>query len=236
MRLAVEGRTPAAHMDSPPGWDGWRYAAVMAMLTVAACAFAVFVFPMLLGDRLWMPMGDAKWTIQSAQYVANGGLGYIYSANTQFLPLPGFLLVLAPFAAIADHFNLINDFPAVVPHPSIYLVMGPAFFVTGATAVLGVDYLAATLGIGRARRRIIAPLTGLFVVGPTVCWMGHPEDMLALCLASFALGLLIRGRHEVAAVVLALAILMQPWALLLIPVLVAATPAGRRVRSLLYSA
>jgi hypothetical protein len=196
---------------------------------------ATFFVPELFGDHGWLTLGDGIWTIQSAQYVANGGLGYVYSANVAFLPLPGFLLLLAPFAAVANHLDLVNANPLPLAHPSILPVMAPAFFIYGATAILGVDYLASTLGLSTFRRRFLDVATSVFVVVPTCCWTGHSEDLVALALSCLSLGLLIRRRHGPAAIALSVAILMQPWALLLIPLLVVAAPAGMKVRSLVYS-
>ncbi len=230
--------------DAPPGgdgsagvgrWDHRRYAVIVAVLTVAACMFATFLVPEMFGLHQWLLMGDTKWTIQSAQYVSFGGLGYVYSVNVQFLPLPGFLLVLAPFVALGDHLGLVNGFPFPLSHPSMLLVAAPVFFVCGASSIVGIDYLASTLGVSLYRRRILAPAVGVLVVLPTCCWAGHPEDLLSLTLSCVSLALVLRSRHLGAAAVLAVAIMMQPWALLLIPLLVVCAPSHLRVRSLLYS-
>jgi hypothetical protein len=240
MLTTTEG--PASYPTSDdenrfPGlaWRHWGYASMVAGLTVGLCLFATFLLPQLLGDPQWLTLGDARWTIQSAQYAANGGLGAVYSVNIQFLPLPGFLLVLAPFAALGDHLGLINGYPFQLARPSMLLVMAPVFFVCGATAVLGVDYLAETLQISRLRRRILAPAIGLLVVAPTTAWAGHPEDLLSLALSCLSLALLLRRRYLGSAAVLSVAILMQPWALLLIPLVTVASPARLRIRSVLCS-
>lgn len=216
-------------------WDHWRYALIVAVLTVGACMFSTFLVPGMFGLHQWLLMGDTKWTIQSAQYVSFGGLGYVYSVNVQFLPLPGFLLVLAPFVALGDHLGLVNGYPISLAHPSMLLVAAPVFFVCGASSILGIDYLASTLGVGLGRRRLLAPAIAAFVVLPTCCWAGHPEDLLALTLSCVSLALVLRNRHLGAAAVLAVAIMMQPWALLLIPLLVVCAPPRLRVRSVLYS-
>jgi hypothetical protein len=240
MLTTVEGQDSYATGDEESslpglGWQQWRYAAIVAGLTVGLCLFATFLLPQLLGDPQWLTLGDAKWTIQSAQYVANGGLGAVYSVNIQFLPLPGFLLVLAPFAALGNRLGLVNGYPIPLLHPSMLLVMAPVFFICGATAVLGVDYLADTLHVSRLRRRILALAVALFVVAPTCCWAGHPEDLLSLALSCLSLALLLRRRYLGSAVVLSVAIMMQPWALLLIPLVAVASPTRLRIRSVVYS-
>jgi hypothetical protein len=204
-------------------------------MTVMACLFAVFFLPPLLGYHQWLFLGDGKSIIKSAQYVADGGLGSVYSVSLEYLPLPGFLLVLAPFAALGDHLGLVNGYPFPLPHPSMLLVMAPVFAACGSTAVLGADYLADALGVSRRRRRVLAPAVGLVVVAPTVCWAGHPEDLLALTGVCFSLGLLVRGRHLPAAAMLGVAVMMQPWAVLLVPLMTLATPSSLRIRSLVCS-
>ncbi|HET9731741.1 MAG TPA: hypothetical protein VFP54_03600, partial [Acidimicrobiales bacterium] len=97
------------------------------------------------------------------------------------------------------------------------------------------DYLASVLGVSRARRRVLAPALGALVVVPTCCWAGHPEDLLSLTLSCIALAWVLQARHLRAALVLSVAIMMQPWALLLIPLLVVCAPSHLRVRSVVYS-
>jgi len=226
--------------EPPPkatlGWSHWWVAAAVAAGSAAACLFAVFVLPGLFGFPQWLQMGDAIWTVKSAQWVSWGGLGTVYSGNPLYIPLPGFLILLAPFVALGDHWGLVTSYPISLPHPSMWLVVAPVFAVTGSTAVLGVDYLADTLGVARKRRLALAVGVGVLVVVPTVAWAGHPEDLVSLALACTALALLLRGRLTGAALVLSVAVLVQPWAGLLVPVLVAATPAGRRLRAAVWSA
>lgn len=213
-------------------WNRWGFAAAVASASVVACFFATFWLPSLLGLHQWLPMGDAPTTVQSAQFVANGGLPWVYQANAGFLPLPGFLLLLAPAVAIGNHFGLLNDLPYQIPHPTMWVAVTPVFFLTGASAVLGVDYLADSLAMRISRRRVVAAAVAFVVVVPTCCWTGHSEDLLCLGLSAASLGLVLRHRHGPAALSLTLAILMQPWALLLIPILVVTAPWGRRLRTL----
>ncbi|HVA74512.1 MAG TPA: hypothetical protein VNF71_08100 [Acidimicrobiales bacterium] len=216
-------------------WHGWRFAAVVYVLVVGLCSFATFALPDLLGYHQWLALGDGKWTIESAQWVSWGGIGSVYSANPQFLPLPGFLIILAPAVALGNHLGLVTGYPYALRYPSMLLVAGPVFFLTGSTAILGVDYLADTLQTSRFRRRVIVASTGLLVVIPTTVWAGHPEDLAGIALACASLAALLRRRYLGAALLLAFAVMMQTWAGLLIPILIAATPAGKRVRALIWS-
>ncbi len=199
------------------------------------CLFLTFALLNILGYHQWLTLGDAKWTVQSAQYVTFGGLGKVYSINPQFLPLPGFLLVLAPAVALGNHLHYVNSYPIPLRYPTMWIVVAPLFFVSGSTSILGADYLADTLGVKLTRRRLLSVMIALLVVIPTCCWAGHPEDLLAIGLSTVSIALLLRGRFVGAGMVLSIAIMMQSWALLLIPVLVVATPAARRIRVLVFS-
>jgi hypothetical protein len=216
-------------------WHGWRFASTIYLVTIGLCFFATFVIPGLLGDHIWLPLGDGPSTIRSAEWVSWGGLGTVYSATGTFLPLPGYLLILVPFVALGDHYGLSNPYPFGIAHPSMLLVAAPGFFLTGATAILGVDYLADTLEIPTARRRALAIATGVFVVLPVTVLAGHPEDLLGIALSCLSLAVFLRGRYLGAALLLSSAILMQTWAGLLIPILVAASPHGHRWRTLVWS-
>ena len=220
-------------IDSPRidlEWRAWRFPLLVALFAMIACTFATFVLPDLLGRHEWLRPGDGFYTIQSATFAVNGGIGSIYSVNAEFLPLPGFLIIMAPAAALGQHFGWVNGIPFHIDRPSMMLAAMPVFFASGATAVLGVDYLADTLGVAPHRRRILAVAIGALVVIPTCCVAGHPEDLLCLALSALSLALLMRRRCVAGAAVLAVAVLMQPWAALLVPLLIATSPPGQRVR------
>jgi hypothetical protein len=220
---------------APLRWDSWRFAVAVAVLTIALCFFATFSVPRLFGVHQWLFLGDAVWAIKSAQWVSWGGVGNLYSANPLYISLPGYLFVLAPAVAVGDHYHWATSYPMALVYPRMLLAAAPVFFVSGATSILGADYLANTLGIARRRRRLIAVAIGLLVVLPTCAWAGHPEDLVAIALSCTSVALLLRRRFLGAPIVLSIAIMMQPWGGLLIPVVVAATPAGRRIRALVWS-
>lgn len=216
-------------------WTSWRFATLAFGLTLAACMFASFVLPALFRDHAWSTPGDAWWTVRSTQWVSDGAIGTVYQADPFFLPLPGLLILLAPIVALGDHLGLVTGLPIHLSYPSMWLLVGPAFFVLGSTCLLGLDYLTDTLGITTWRRRMLVLTTGLTVVVPTCVWAGHPEDLLALGLSCVSLALLLRGASLGSALVLGVAVMMQPWAGLLIPILIAANPTGRRIKALVWS-
>ena len=220
---------------APLRWSGWKFPVLVALATVGIGLFATFNLPHLLGDQQWLTLGDAKWTVQSAQRVSWGAIGTVYSINMQYLPLPGFLIVLAPAVALGNHLGYVNSYPYVLDYPTMWIVVVPVFLVTGSMSILGADYLADTLRVTTIRRRWLAVAIALLVVLPTCLWAGHPEDLLALGLSCLSVALLLRHRPFGAAIALTFAVLMQPWALLLIPTIVVATPPGRRIRVLIYA-
>lgn len=224
------------HSELPPlRWKGWRFAVAMYILAVAGCAFISFLLGPLLGIHEWFFSEDVWYTTNSSQYAINGGAGAVYAANPYFAALPGFIYLYAPVVGIAEHFGFVPGYPIVLPKPSMLLVIGPFFFLCGATAVLGMDYLMETLQVAALRRRIVLAGVAIFVVAPTPGFAGHPEDLLALALVCTAVSLLIRKRLTGAGLLLAASVLMQTWAGLLIPVFLAACPPGQRVRMLVRS-
>jgi hypothetical protein len=172
---------------------------------------------------------DVWWTTQSSQFIANGGFGAVYSVNPWFTALPGFLVLLAPVVALGDHLGLVSGAPWPLPHPSMWLLVGPFYFLVGATVVPGLDYLMWTVGLARRMRRMLSVGVAVVVVLPTPGLAGHPEDLLALSMVCLAVAWHLQGRSTVAAWTLAGAICMQTWAVLLVPLFIATTPAGRRV-------
>jgi len=243
MKSAISADAPPSPSDglsvdspAPLTWTNWKFPVLVAVACIGLGLFCTFNLPTLLGLHAWLPIVDAKWTIQSAQRVSWGALGTVYSINPQYLPLPGFLLVLAPAVALGDHLGYVNSYPFYLAKPSMWIVVVPVFLFAGSMSILGADYLADTLNVTKARRRVLAVAIALFVVIPTCVWAGHPEDLLALGLSCLSISLLIRQRHLGAALALMTAIMMQPWALLLIPILVVATPIGKRLRVLIYAA
>ena len=218
-------------------WGQWRWAALMYVLGVAVCAWMSFGLPFVIGaPHQWIMSQDVWSTTSAAQYSWNGGAGYVYSSNPWFAALPGFIYLYAPVTALAGHFGLVVGYPIPLAEPSMWLVTGPFFFLCGSTAVLGVDYLADTLRVSSARRRLIAFSVAVFAVGPTAGFAGHPEDLLALALVCASFALLFRGHPAGAALMLSCGILFQTWAVLALPALIVGVPREMRWRTMLQAA
>ena len=222
-------------ISSAARWPGWRFAMVVYVATIGLAFFLSFGLPGLLGVHQWFMSGDVWWTTQSAQWVSHGAAGSVYEANPWYSALPGYLALYAPITALGDHLGLVTANPIPLPYPSMWLLTGPFFFVTGGSCVLGVDYLAATLRIPKIRRRVLLVAVALLIVAPTPGIAGHPEDMLAIALLCWSMALHMRGQWARSGYVLAAAVMIQTWAGLAIPILVLACPVGQRVRMLVRS-
>ena len=210
-------------------YNGWRFSSKIFIITFALSMVASFLLPGWLGAKQWLMSPDYWWTVNSAQWVSHLAMGTVYQANPFYTALPGFLMLLAPFVAIGDHFGLITAYPMALPYPSMWLLVGPVCFAIGSTFVFGVDYLCETLSVGQFRRRSILAISSPLIGVVTLVIGGHPEDLLALGLACLAFGFLLRGNVAAGAWVLAAAILMQTWAGLLLPTFIMACPVGKRV-------
>jgi Glycosyltransferase family 87 len=76
-------------------------------------------------------------------------------------------------------------------------------------------------------------LIGLLVVSPASDWAlkyGHPEELLTTALCVGGMLLVIRGRITTGALLLGLAVASKQWALLALPIALAVTPRGQRMR------
>lgn len=131
--------------------------------------------------------------------------------------------------AIGDHLHLVQGVPYAIPHPTMWLIVGPEAFAIGSVLVWGVDALAVQLGVSRERRQVLIVVLALFVVMQVVQLAGHPEDCAALGLLCYALAAHLRGDHDKVGWWLSAAVSMQIWVLLAFPLLLFANPQGRRL-------
>jgi len=97
--------------------------------------------------------------------------------------------------------------------------------------------LALTLArIQRAEGRSILSrwlLIALLLASPAAKWAvvgGHPEEILTAALCVGGMLLVVRGRITTGAILLGLAVASKQWALLALPVALAAVPNGQRIR------
>jgi hypothetical protein len=129
--------------------------------------------------------------------------------------------------ALSSHLHLSETAPGLPgpPKPTTWLLIGPIFLACATLPVFAADALARRLGTALWARRALALGTGA-AVWPTVAIWGHPEDVLALGLATYALVALLNRRLGAAGWLLGGALAMQLYAIALIPLFIAVV--GRR--------
>jgi hypothetical protein len=170
----------------------------------------------------WVVPGDIWLTVRTAHFVGWGSVSYVYSANAAVVTLPGFSVLLAPVVMLSSALGLTESAPMIgIAKPEAWLLVGPFILLTSGVALAGLDRLAAKLGaVGRARRvLLIAEAAALW---PAVALWGHPEDVLAVGLVAFTLVAVADRAWGGAGWLLGIAISMQLFVILLVPLLLAA--------------
>ena len=174
----------------------------------------------------WVVPGDIWGTFRAAHYVGWGDIGDVYSPQTALVSLPLVTVVLAPVAMLSGHFGLTESLPYFLPHPTAWLLLGPAELLIGASVLFPLDALAEHLGIA-ARRRIALCAVETVLVWPVLALWGHPEDALALTFALYGLLAALRGRWAPAGWLWGAALATQPLVVLMLPLAFALAPVRR---------
>lgn len=118
-----------------------------------------------------------------------------------------------------------GDVYAIQPQWLQFVV--PYVLVLSCAALFSFDALAERLGVRRRRRLLLNVVEAVLLWNVSVIW-GHPEDAVALALATYALLLAIDRRLTGAGWLLGAAVALQPLVLLMLPILlvVAGWPAA----------
>ena len=244
MALRVEARAAraAAALQATPGAIALQWARRRA--TPIACTLVVLVAGMAL-SLLWVPLVDhvSGWsappdlwqTFRAAHLVGWGGEADIYQAGTDFLSPPAFPVLLAPVAMLSGALHLSESFLIMLPHPTAWLLLGPADFLCGSVVFFALDATAHRLGVPRARR--VAALWVCAGLSVPLLWIwGHPEDLVALALALYALLAAFDARWTRAAVLVGLGLAFQPLVVLVAPLVFARLPWRELPRALAVAA
>ncbi|HZU79256.1 MAG TPA: hypothetical protein VE991_05020 [Acidimicrobiales bacterium] len=223
-------------MARPANSIRWWLVAIVLVFVGTGMAYSLLWADVVRHDtHYWLNPGDFWSTWRNAHWVGWGGLSYVYTAGTGLVTLPGFAVVLSPFAALASALHLTESSPFVsLPKPEAWLLAGPVIMASVAIALAGADALARHLEVSPGRRRLLA----LGVAGtswPAIVWWGHPEDVVALGIAAYALTRLLQRRFTATGWLLGLAIAMQLYVIVLVPVFMAVV-GRRRVAPLLARA
>ena len=194
---------------------------------------------------LWLAPGDLWTTYQASGRLAHGHFGSIYGSG--LVTLPGMALVLAPLAAhafastlveISNHghpyvglqylvvhgtpvsSNLVSVGSKVYAvHPQAFIFVGPVTLVLSCLALFALDALAQRLQVSRWRRALLTVVEAVLLWNVTVIY-GHPEDAVAVALATYALIFALDGRFTGAGWLFGAALAVQPLVIVVFPLLI----------------
>jgi hypothetical protein len=200
----------------------WQVAAVLFLIGTGM-VFGLWAGPAILHTRVWTTPGDIWVTMRAAHVIAWGGEGILYQHSYGFITFPGVAVALAPVAMLSSALHLTESFPFTLPHPTAWFVLGPAEMALGSFLLFPLGALARRLGIPRGRRRLLLFLEVATIWPATVLW-GHPEDLVALGFALYALMSALDERWRRCAVLAGVAIAFQPLAIVLVPLMAAYIP------------
>ncbi len=190
----------------------------MAVLVLYICTFVVNVWSYNDFHReAWVPYR----LLHHGQFLAflRAGPAYV-----------GSLLLRAPFALIATAVGAgarATYFATALP-----CVVAPAIL---AGFLAGTPLKGPKDGPANGNRRGPRPIDFFMVMPPALAAVsgGHPEDILGATLCVAAVMLAQRGSGTAAGFVLALALINKPWAVVVVPLVFAVTPADRRLATLI---
>jgi hypothetical protein len=228
---ATLSETPAP-VDAHP-WRAAVWITLAAVVLEMVCT--LWLVPLALYRVGWFVAADAWAPIPAAHYVAYGAIPYLYEGSPYFVAGPTLPLLLAPVAAIGSLFDLTQSIPAALNHPTLWLVYGPYGIGLSMLFLAAIRRLAVQAGV----RTGLVPLqlaSVLVVLLPSAGMWMHFEEPLAMACAMWAVTEVLRGNDRRAAIAIGIAICTKQWALLGLPLIVAAAPPGRRVRALAWGA
>jgi hypothetical protein len=205
------------------------------VVLVSGIAFMLW-WPVLVEHKHGWQTGADMWGIfRAAHYVGWGFLGGVYDPSTGVNSPPGLEVLLAPLAMLSGHLGLTESFPPYfIPHPTAALLLEPIELLLASTVLLAVDALAELLGVTR-RRRISLCIATAALVWPTVAIWGHAEDCLALALAIYSLIAGFDGKWKMCGWLFGFALVTQPLVVMILPIVVATSPAGQRMVTVVRS-
>jgi len=231
----ADGVRPTSWMVEHAKRRRWPIA-VMLVFAIVAMAYSFYWNPIVHHSHDWVIPGDIWSTFRAAHWVGWGDLGGIYGPDTQLVTFPGIAVLLAPLAMVSGVLGLGESHaPIFNSQPSSWLLLGPVILLLGSTCLLAFDAMAEELGVNRLRRIGLSFMEAVIIFQVVALW-GHPEDMLALTFALYALLATFRCRWSLSGWLWGAAIVTQPLVILLFPLAFVRTPTPQRARLCLYGA
>jgi len=215
-----------------------RRACPLILVLVAAAIGMVFTLtwdPVVHHVSSWDVPGDVWSTFRAAHWVGWGDVGGVYDPDTQLVTLPGIAVLLAPVAVLSGHLNLTESLaPIMLTHPTAWLLLGPAVLLIGYAALVPLDATADDLGTDRWLRMVLVAFEAAVLFQVLAIW-GHPEDVVALGLALYAILATFRNRWSLAGWLWGAALVVQPLVVVMLAVSFHRVPRGQRIRTCLFA-
>jgi hypothetical protein len=169
----------------------------------------------------WLVPGDIWGTVRASHWIGWGDFSFIYSSRSGLVTLPGFHLLFTPVVMLSSALGLAESAPGfiAIPKPDAWLLIGPLALACSAVALFAFDALTRTLGVDLGRRRLLAVAEAAALWQAIAIW-GHPEDVVALGLAVFALDQMLKQHWTAAGWLLGAAIGMQLYTIALVPLFI----------------
>ncbi len=202
----------------------------MFVLVAITMAYSFWWNPVIHHSQGWVIPGDLWSTFRAAHWVGWGDLGSVYGKDTALVSFPGIAVLLAPVAMVSGALGLSESIaPIFLARPTSWLVLGPVMCLLGSTCLFAFDAMAEELRVDRAKRAVLCWMEAAVIFQVLAIW-GHPEDLVAMALAIYALLAGFRSRVSLSAWLWGAAIVVQPLVLLMFPLALARAPKGCRFR------
>jgi hypothetical protein len=197
--------------------------AIGVAFTGLTVLYSLYLARYLIDYKGW---ADVSMLTDAGRYVWGGHVATVYHSSRYQYALPLSFFVMAPLQGLTD---LAGWHPGANPH--YVQLVGAYVTLFGIILLRAVRGLAWDLGV-RSRLWVVQVVSLAIVMVPEF-ELGHLEDVLALAFTLFAVRRLLADDPVGAALLLSVAVSFKQWAVMLIPLFVLLSPAGRRLRTLL---
>ncbi len=197
--------------------------AVTAVVVLTGMAYSLW-WPAVVRHQsfYWATPGDIWFSVRTAHWIGWGSLSFVYSNHhSALITLPGFELLLTPVVLLSSALHLSEQAPGLLGpgKPTEWLLVGPVSLACSGLPLFALDALARRLGVVVRSRRLLSVALAA-AVWPTIAIWGHPEDVLALGFAVYALVMTLDVRPMPAGWLLGAALFMQLLVAMLVPIFI----------------
>ncbi len=205
----------------------WALIAALVVVVVGM-AYMLAWYPIVHHIGIWTTPGDVWGVLRAAHYVGWGYLGGVYDPSTGVVSFPGIEILLAPLAMLSGSLHLTESMsPIFLRQPSAAMILQPVELALTGSVIFATDALAERLAVPQKRRVVLCFVVALTAFPVAAIW-GHAEDALALTFGIYALLAMLDRRWGRCGWLLGLGVLMQPLLLMVIPLVIGASPKGQR--------